>query len=120
MVQDYSLFNILRSYRLDLWQKQMDIIRRKYGVMSFIIHPDYIVNAREQGVYRSLLSSLAELREHAGLWIPLPGELNDWWRQRSQMKLVRNGSGWEIEGEGKERARIACARLQNDQIAFSL
>jgi len=120
MVQDYSLFNILRSYSLDLWQKQMDLIRRKYGVMSFIVHPDYIVNAREQGIYRSLLSSLAELRKHAGLWVPLPGELNDWWRQRSQMKLVRSGSGWEIEGDGKERARIACARLDNGQVAYSL
>lgn len=120
MVQDYSLFNILRSYTLDLWQKQMDLIRRKYGVMNFIVHPDYITNGREQRVYRELLSKLAELRKYAGLWTALPGELNDWWRQRSRMKLVRSGSGWEIAGEGKERARIACARLQDGQMTYSL
>lgn len=120
MVQDYSLFNILHSYGLDLWQKQMDIIRRKYGVMNFIVHLDYIINGREQGVYKGLLSKLAELRKFAGLWTPLPGELNDWWRQRSQMKLVRSGSGWAIEGDGKERARIACARLENGKLVYSL
>jgi hypothetical protein len=120
MIQDYSLFNILRSYTLEIWQKQMDIIRRKYGMMSFIVHPDYITNGRAQGVYKELLSRLAELREHAGLWVPLPGEVNDWWRQRSQMKLTRIGSGWQIEGEGKERARIAYARLEKGQIAYSL
>ena len=119
MTQDYSLFNILRHYKLDLWEMQMDAVRRKHGVMSFIIHPDYIRNEPEQKVYRSLLARLAELRKTAGVWMPLPGELNQWWRERSWMKLVRNGGGWEIEGDGKVRARIAHARLENDKLVYS-
>ncbi|HEX5412866.1 MAG TPA: hypothetical protein VFZ27_13535 [Terriglobia bacterium] len=120
MIQDYSLFNILGSYGLDLWKKQMSVIRRKHGVMNFIIHPDYIISEREQSVYMNLLAKLAELRKKAGLWTTLPGELNNWWRQRSRMKLVRSGSGWEIEGDGKARARIARARLQNGKLVYSL
>lgn len=120
VTQDYSLFNILRSYSLDLWEKQMAMIREKHGMMNFIVHPDYILNEREQGVYRSLLGRISELRETAGLWVTLPGEVNKWWRQRSLMKLQRKNGGWEIVGEGKERARIACARLENGKLVYSL
>jgi hypothetical protein len=119
MTQDYSLFNILRHYTLDLWESQMEAIRRKHGVMSCIVHPDYICNEPEQKVYRSLLARLAELRKTAGVWTPLPGELNQWWRQRSRMKLVRYGGAWEIEGEGKVRARMAYARLENGTLVYS-
>jgi hypothetical protein len=119
MTQDYSLFHILRNYSMDLWEVQIAAIRKKHGVMNFIVHPDYIRNEPEQKVYRSLLARLAELRRTAGIWTPLPRELNQWWRQRSRMRLVRNGSGWEIEGEGKIRARIAYARLENDALAYS-
>ena len=97
----------------------MDAIRRKHGVMNFIVHPDYIRDEPEQKVYRNLLGRLAELRKTAGVWTPLPGELNQWWRERSRMKLVRNGGGWEIEGDGKVRARIAHARLENDKLVYS-
>jgi hypothetical protein len=119
MTQDYSLFNILRNYSMGLWEAQMDAIRKKHGVMNFIVHPDYIRNEPEQKVYRSLLARLAELGRTAGIWTPLPRELNQWWRQRSRMKLVRNGRGWEIEGEGQVRARIAYARLENDTLVYS-
>jgi hypothetical protein len=120
MTQDYSLFNILRNYKLDLWEEQMDVIRKKHGMMNFIVHPDYIINQREQSVYKGLLGRLSELRRTAGLWTALPGELNEWWRQRNRMKLVRSGSGWEIKGEGKVRARIAYARLVNGKLGYSL
>lgn len=120
MTQDYTLFNILGHYRLDLWESQMEAIRRKHGVMNCIVHPDYIRNEPEQKVYRSLLARLAEMRKTAGVWTPLPGELNQWWRERSRMKLVKNGDGWEIEGDGKVRARIAYARLENGMLVYSI
>ncbi len=119
LTQDYSLFNILRHYRLDLWETQMDAIREKHGVINVIVHPDYIVGEREQSVYKNLLRRLSDLREAAGLWIAMPAELNDWWRQRNQMRLVRSDNEWEIVGEGKERARIAYARLDNDRLVYS-
>jgi|SRR5579875_694972 len=120
MTQDYSLFNILREYSLDLWDKQIRLVLEKHGVMNFIIHPDYIIREREQGVYKALLHRLSELRESAGLWITLPSDLNKWWRQRNRMKLVRNDGRWEILGEGSDRARIAYARLENSALALSV
>src|SRR5208282_167067 len=53
--QDYSLFHILNDYSLDLWKRQLDLIRQRNGLMSFITHPDYLIAQRERKVYESLL-----------------------------------------------------------------
>ncbi len=119
-IQDYSLLYILREYSLDLWKTQIAMILDRHGVISFIIHPDYITKKREQRVYQDLLEHLSELRKTAGLWVTLPGDVNDWWRQRSRMKLVESGDGWEILGEGRERARIAFASLENDELVYRI
>ena len=41
-VQDYSLFHILGDYSIDLWKRQIDLIRERNGLISFITHPDYL------------------------------------------------------------------------------
>jgi len=54
------------------------------------------------------------------MWIATPGEVNDWWRQRAQLRIVENGTGLRIEGLGSERARIAYAEEQMGDVAFSV
>ena len=118
--QDYSLFHILNDYSLTLWKQQIELIRQKHGLISFIVHPDYVIDASARRVYESLLRYLTELRRDKGVWIASPGEVNDWWRQRSQLRLVEEGTNWRIEGPGKERARIAYATEQGGQLAISV
>ena len=118
--QDYSLFHILNQHSLDLWKQQVDLIKCKNGLISFITHPDYLINAAAQSVYRQLLSYLAELREHERVWITSPGELNDWWRQRAQLQIVEEATHWRIDGPGSERARIAYAEEQGGRVVFTL
>jgi hypothetical protein len=120
VTQDYTLFHILRDYSLDLWKEQTGRILAQHGVMNFIVHPDYVTQDKEMQVFKGLLAYLADLRANSGLWTPLPRELNDWWRLRSRMQLVKNGNGWEIVGEGKERARIAFVRLEDGKIVYDL
>ena len=118
--QDYSLFNILKQYSTDLWEKQMRLILDENGLISFIVHPDYIMQAREQDVYKALLTSLCRLRAESGVWIALPGEVNQWWRTRSRLELVCVDGAWRVNGEGKERARVAFAVLDSsgDSVRF--
>ena len=116
--QDYSLFHILNQYSLGLWKQQIDLIRHKHGLISFITHPDYLTSAAAQSVYRRLLSHLAELREYARVWITSAGELNDWWRQRAQLRIVEDATHLRIEGRGSERARIAYAEEYGGQLVF--
>ncbi len=118
--QDYSLFQILRNYSTDLWKKQIGLILEKHGLISFIIHPDYIIEKRARNTYQSLLEYIAQIRSEGKTWVALPREVSDWWRQRSQMKLVRDNGAWRIEGPGKERARIAYAAVNGDKISYEI
>jgi len=118
--QDYSLFHILNNYSLDLWRTQLDLIRQRNGLMSFITHPDYLIAHRERKVYESLLDYLQEMIAREKIWAPLPGDVDRWWRARSQMRLVLCGSAWKIEGPGNERARIAYAVLKGGRLVYEL
>jgi hypothetical protein len=118
--QDYSLFHILNDYSLGLWKKQLGLIQRMNGLMSFITHPDYLINEYGQKVYESLLSYLQEMIARDKIWVPLPWEVDCWWRARRQMELVPCDGVWKIEGPGKERARIAYAVLEGGRLVYEL
>ena len=117
--QDYTLFNILEDYSMDLWKKQIDLIMKKHGLISVIVHPDYVGGSEEQIVYEALLAHLAKLKSEKGIWIATPGEVDLWWRQRAEMKLVEDDLGWHIEGPGSERARIAYASEKDGRISYT-
>jgi hypothetical protein len=119
-IQDYSLFHILGRYSLDLWRDQICRIMQHHGLISFIVHPDYLNTPESRRTYTDLLDYLRRLREETSLWIALPAEVDRWWRQRSQMKLIRQADSWRIEGTGAERARIAYATLRNNELSYSL
>jgi hypothetical protein len=118
--QDYALFHILEDYSIALWQLEIEMVREKHGLISFVVHPDYVIDKRPRDTYRQLLQHLSRVRDEGNVWFALPREVNEWWRQRSAMRLVRTRSGWTIEGRGKERARIAYASVEGDKIAYSL
>jgi hypothetical protein len=119
-IQDYSLFHVLGDYSISLWKQQTRMILAKHGLMSFIVHPDYVMNGPEQKVFKDLLGHLNQLRNKEGLWITTPGEINTWWRQRAAMRLVESNGGWRIEGEGNERACIAYASEEDGRLVLSL
>lgn len=119
-IQDYTLFNILGDYSTSIWKQQTEIIGAKSGLMSFIIHPDYVIGNRERAVYQELLQHLVQLRDERFVWVTTPSEVNRWWRQRSQMRLVRGPEGWKIENSGNAQARIAYASLDGDRLVFEI
>ena len=117
--QDYTLFNIFNDYSIDLWKKQIELIMEKHGLISVIVHPDYVDESREREVYETLLAHLADLRKQKGIWITTPGEVDRWWRQRAEMKLVKDELGWHVEGAGSERARVAFASEKGGRICYT-
>lgn len=120
MIQDYTLFHILHDYSIKIWRAQTEIILKRHGLMSFIVHPDYSMGRKELGVYKELLGHLGWLREERGLWVTTPAELNQWWRQRASMQLVHKSGRWSIEGPGCEHARIAWASEQDGSLVFTV
>jgi hypothetical protein len=118
--QDYTLFQILGDYSINLWKKQIALIRKNYGLISFIAHPDYLLEPRALDTYKALLEYLASLRAQDVLWTALPREVADWWRLRSRMELVCRNGEWRVEGPGSERACVAYAMLTGDTVVYRL
>jgi hypothetical protein len=119
-VQDYSLFHILRDYSIDLWKTQIDAILDSHGLITILSHPDYLIEPQARSVYRTLLAHVRRVCDERNVWHALPGEVARWWRQRAEMRLVRRGGSWAIEGEGSSRAQIAYATAENGRLRFSV
>ncbi|HZS71868.1 MAG TPA: hypothetical protein VFA13_08535, partial [Candidatus Acidoferrum sp.] len=102
------------------WKRQMEAVLSKNGLLSFIIHPDYLFDPRAQQTYAALLAHLSALRDAGRTWIALPGEVNIWWRQRARMQLLQQDGEWTIVGQGSHRARLAFASLQDGVVAYSI
>jgi hypothetical protein len=117
MVQDHGLLYILRKRSLEFWKSQIEMVYRHNGLISFIVHPDYMAKPEERRIYAELLAHITHLQRERGVWLALPGEINRWWRQRRRMRLVREDNTWLVSGEGSGRARVAYARLENGRLS---
>ena len=118
--QDYTVFNILNDFSIDLWKQQVALIRERNGLMSFLAHPDYLIEPRSRNVYESLLDYLRKTVADGGIWAALPGELDRWWRARDKMQLVNRSGQWQIEGPEKEKATVAYVTLERDRLQYTL
>lgn len=118
--QDYALFHLLNQYSIDLWKRQIASITERHGLVSFIVHPDYIRPRRACDTYRKLLAYIAGLRSEARPWFALPRAVSRWWRDRSRMRLVQRGNTWEVEGPNKDQARVAFASLEDNKVVYRL
>ena len=118
--QDYMLFHLLNDYSIDLWRMQTEAIVDKNGLVSLLIHPDYVIEKRARAVYRGLLDFLTQLRSRERLWFALPGEVDQWWRERSKLLVIERDGQWRIEGAGAERARLAFARAAGDHLEYEV
>jgi len=119
-IQDYSLFCLLKEQSIDLWKEQAELIFTKHGLASFIVHPDYIREAAPRRLYEQLLGWLREEHRERDLWVTLPGEVNRWWRERSQMSLVMRAGEWKIAGSGADRAIVAFASNVEGKLHYRL
>jgi hypothetical protein len=119
-IQDYSLFHILGDYSIDLWKQQIDFIRARHGLISFIAHPDYLIEQRARRVYRDLLAHLGRLGRDEHVWLATPRDVAAWWRNRSQMTLAYADGRWQVEGPDADRAIVAHATIKDGKLSYRL
>jgi hypothetical protein len=118
--QDYSLFHVLRTYSTDLWRRQIEEIVAHHGMFHVIAHPDYLLEQRARDTYKELLHHLAGLREKHAVWLAQPHEVNAWWRQRADMRLVWVRDHWSIVGDGSQRAIVAYFELNESRPSYHM
>jgi hypothetical protein len=119
-VQDYSVFNILEQYSIDLWKQQISLILQHNGLISLLSHPDYLIDRKPRAIYEELLAYLRKVCDDNNVWHALPRELDSWWRARNKMNLIEQNGAWHIEGPESHRARLAFASLDGDRLVYCL
>jgi hypothetical protein len=119
-VQDYTLFHLLNERSIALWRDQVEVILKKNGLASFIVHPDYVQDHNTKPVYEELLNYLRGLRDKTPIWYPLPSEIDAWWRARSKMSVVKDGDSWRIEGDGAGSAVLAFAKDADGKLVYEV
>jgi hypothetical protein len=117
-VQDYTLFHVLNEYSINLWKTQIELIQQKNGLISFIVHPDYVIEAKSRSTYENLLKHIQISSQENNIWCARPTEINNWWRARSRMTLAQEGNAWRIKGKGAERAVLAYAVNADGRITY--
>jgi hypothetical protein len=118
--QDYTLFHLLNDYSIELWKAQTELIVARNGLVSFIVHPDYVIEERARGVYRDLLTFMRGLGRKQNIWSALPGEIDRWWRARREMRIVGQDGNWRIEGKGSDHAKLALAKRIGDRLKYKI
>jgi GT2 family glycosyltransferase len=115
LVQDHTLWEILRQDTIDLWTQKSDWIVANGGLINPIVHPDYLDTPARMRMYEEFLEFLAAQRDG---WHALPRDVAAWWRTRAGLRCVEDSDGARIEGDGAERARIAWARRDGDGVSL--
>jgi peptidoglycan/xylan/chitin deacetylase (PgdA/CDA1 family) len=117
LVQDHTLFEILRSDTIEPWTSKSDWIIENHGLINVITHPDYLDTPRRLRMYEELLEYLTA---QTGGWHALPREVAEWWRTRALLSCVQDGAGARIEGPGAERASVTWARAAGEAVCFDI
>ncbi|HWM62707.1 MAG TPA: hypothetical protein VNP96_01805 [Solirubrobacterales bacterium] len=117
LVQDHTLWEILRQDTIELWTQKSDWIVENGGLINLIVHPDYLDTPARLRMYEEFLEYLAAQRDG---WFALPRDVAAWWRTRDGLRCVEDGGAARVEGNGAERARIAWASRRDDEAVFGL
>lgn len=88
LVQDQTLWEILRRDDLALWTDKARWIMERHGLVNLLVHPDYLDSPARFERYEQMLAFLAEQRD---AWHALPMDVARWWRDRERLAVARTG-----------------------------
>jgi hypothetical protein len=115
LVQDHTLWEILRQDSIEHWTAKSDWIVANGGLINLITHPDYLDTPARLRMYEEFLEYLAGQRDG---WFALPREVAAWWRTRERLRCVEDGEEARVEGEGAERAALVWARRDGENLVL--
>lgn len=114
LVQDHTLFEILRRPTNQLWEEKSTWLMRHYGLINLITHPDYLLSNENLARYESFLIFLNKHR--AAGWFALPRDVARWWRTRAQARCGSGDSGVRLENAADRRLIVLWARLDANEV----
>jgi peptidoglycan/xylan/chitin deacetylase (PgdA/CDA1 family) len=114
LLQDHTLFEILRKDSIGVWTSKLDWLIENRGLVNALVHPDYVTDVRRLALYEELL---VELRSRVGGWHALPREVASWWRVRALLEHTFAGHGTD---DLPQWVTLAHALLADDRIEIEI
>jgi peptidoglycan/xylan/chitin deacetylase (PgdA/CDA1 family) len=107
LIQDHTLFEILRERSVRLWIEKSDWIIENHGLVNLLVHPDYLLTQDRLDLYDEFLGYLAS---QADRWHALPRDVARWWKERASLDPETAGDAnvaWTYEQDGEIRFDLA-------------
>jgi peptidoglycan/xylan/chitin deacetylase (PgdA/CDA1 family) len=105
LVQDHTLWEILREPSIDRWVEKTRWIIENRGLVNLLVHPDYVLTEDRLTLYDEFLGFL---RAQADGWHALPRDVAQWWKDRASLECREADGGVRIAGvNGGGRAATA-------------
>lgn len=119
LVQDHTVWEILRRDPIELWAPKTVWIARHHGLVNIIVHPDYVVSPERLATYEQFLVFLRQRLDRDGGWHALPRDVAQWWRAREGLAVTRSDGEVGItgrDGAPAEEATVAWVREEGQEI----
>jgi peptidoglycan/xylan/chitin deacetylase (PgdA/CDA1 family) len=119
LVQDHTLWEILREPGVQPWIDKGTWLMEQGGLLNVIVHPDYLDTPKRMSMYEDYLAWLAE---QEGGWHALPREVAQWWKDRETLELVTDEDGTvRIVGDeaAAARATVSWAVADGDGVRLA-
>jgi peptidoglycan/xylan/chitin deacetylase (PgdA/CDA1 family) len=100
LLQDHTLFEILRERSVRLWVEKSEWIIENHGLVNLLVHPDYLLTQDRLDLYDEFLGHLAS---QAGGWQALPRDVSRWWKERASLDPETAGDAnvaWAYDQDG--------------------
>lgn len=114
LTQDHTVWEILRSPGIELWERKTEWLLANHGLVNIIIHPDYVVEQRYMDRYEAFLAYLAGLDD---VWHALPRDAARWWRERGGLSIADDS---RVAGATSYDASVAYASERDGRLAIEL
>jgi len=115
LVQDHTMWELLRRPGIDLWLEKAQWISDNHGLVNLDAHPDYLIRQDRLDLYDEFLGWLTSLE---GGWHALPRDVASWWKDRARMTADPDGGG--VTGGDGWDATVAHAREAGDRVVYSV
>src|SRR5262249_34450976 len=87
LVQDHTLWEILRQDSIDAWRRKGDWLIAERGLINVIVHPDYIDSHERLALYDEFLRYVRARVDAEHGWHARPRDVASWWKARAEMEI---------------------------------